>query len=213
VLAAYLREPAHHRWARTTAADAIGLIAARYLETREEAVAVITEVVEATTQRPGPTTEDDEIVNAFMISELLKLGAVESAPAIERAFAAERVDFTITGDWEDVQIALGLRAERETPKRNYLAEKLFGDTSPEVLDLLRGDLDLGDVLGGPGFDSLGGGWSDPGFDPGFDEGPTPRGALTPAQAREREEKAKRKMQNKRKMAEQSRKQNRKKRKK
>jgi hypothetical protein len=112
---------------------------------------------------------------------------------------------TVTGDWEDAQIDLGLRAERETPARNYLREKLFGDTPPEVLDRLFNTLGMDGPLDGPGA-----AWADPGFKPYFDDGPPPLGALTPAQIKQREVEAKRKAKNKRKMAQQSRKQNRKK---
>jgi hypothetical protein len=41
---------------------------------------------------------------------------VEVAPAMQRAFAADRVDLSILGDWEDVQVELGLKATRETPR-------------------------------------------------------------------------------------------------
>jgi hypothetical protein len=49
---------------------------------------------------------------------------VESAAAIERAFAAKRVDLTITGDWNEVQVDLGLktRAEIRQMQRNVDAE-------------------------------------------------------------------------------------------
>jgi hypothetical protein len=57
---------------------------------------------------------------------------------------------------------------------------------------------------------LGRGGADPGYDASFDDGPPPKGALTPEQIREREAEAKRKAKSKRKMAAQSRKQNRKK---
>ncbi len=46
---------------------------------------------------------------------------------MEKAFAEEKVDLTIQGDWEDVQIELGLLDERQTPAKNYLMENLFGE--------------------------------------------------------------------------------------
>ena len=54
--------------------------------------------------------------NAFTISSLINLQAVEAVPVIEQAFAADKVDWSIQGDWEEVQIALGLLTERITPK-------------------------------------------------------------------------------------------------
>ena len=43
---------------------------------------------------------------------------------MERAFVADRVDIGVQGDWEDVQIDMGLRHERETPKPDYAASTL-----------------------------------------------------------------------------------------
>ena len=39
---------------------------------------------------------------------------------MEQAFAADKVDISIQGDWEDVQIELGLLAERLTPQPHYV---------------------------------------------------------------------------------------------
>jgi hypothetical protein len=55
---------------------------------------------------------------------------------MEKAYAAERVDLTISGDWEDAQIELGLLNERESPKRNYLMEDLE-KKNPETAGLLK----------------------------------------------------------------------------
>lgn len=41
---------------------------------------------------------------------------MESASIIERAFAADCVDESIPGDWEDVQVELGLKPFREKPR-------------------------------------------------------------------------------------------------
>jgi hypothetical protein len=61
----------------------------------------------------------DFAVLRFIISSLLNLEAVEAAPVMERAFAADRVDISIPGDWEDAQIELGLMQERQTPRPQY----------------------------------------------------------------------------------------------
>jgi hypothetical protein len=44
---------------------------------------------------------------------------------MERAFAAGQVELPVAGDWEDVQIEMGLRQTRATPKPNY-AESIAG---------------------------------------------------------------------------------------
>ena len=60
-------------------------------------------------------------LNGFLINSLIDLRAVEAASLMERAFAADSVDISIMGDWEDVQIELGLLDERQTPKPHYVS--------------------------------------------------------------------------------------------
>ena len=57
------------------------------------------------------------MLNAFLISPLLDLGAKEAAPVMGKAFAAGRVDEDVQGDWEDVQIELGLKGDREHERK------------------------------------------------------------------------------------------------
>jgi hypothetical protein len=58
-------------------------------------------------------------VNAFLVSDLIDLNAVAAAPLMEEAFAADAVDESVTGDWEDVRIELGLLEGRITPLPRY----------------------------------------------------------------------------------------------
>lgn len=109
-LAAYLAEATHGTYASATAGTALREIGARYPETREAGVAALVARLEHFEQ-------NDEGLNAFLVSDLIDLEAREAAPLMERAFAGERVDEMVCGDWEDVQIALGLKAEREHPRK------------------------------------------------------------------------------------------------
>jgi len=62
--------------------------------------------------------ENESDVNAFLVEALVELGAKEAAPVIERAFAEGYVDPMVMGDWEDVQVELGLKsAEEGAPKQ------------------------------------------------------------------------------------------------
>ena len=62
--------------------------------------------------------ENEPDVNAFLVEALVELGAKEAAPLIERAFAEGYVDPIVMGDWEDVQVELGLKsAEEVAPKQ------------------------------------------------------------------------------------------------
>jgi hypothetical protein len=69
--------------------------------------------------------------NGVLIASLMDLEAQESAPLMERAFAAKRVDSSIAGDWIDVQYGLGLisQAEIYDLRRQVDAEKLRSKTS------------------------------------------------------------------------------------
>lgn len=62
--------------------------------------------------------------NGYLVAILMGLEDVDAAPLMERAFAAGAVAHVVAGDWEDVQIGLGLKRERETPSPNYLYEDL-----------------------------------------------------------------------------------------
>lgn len=101
---------------RAAGADALGALAMRLPETRAACVAALTSVL------ARADTEPD--VAAFVVSALVHAGAVEAAPAIEAAFAADRVEVSYNGDWEDVQLALGLLAERRTPRPRYVHPRL-----------------------------------------------------------------------------------------
>jgi len=117
-LEAYLADSSHGLWARVAASASLSEIGLRHPSSRAECVAALTRQLER-------YEENDEVINADVIAALIKLKAVEAAPVMERAFAARRVDNSVSGDWEDVQIEMGLRQTRETPQPNYLANK-FG---------------------------------------------------------------------------------------
>jgi hypothetical protein len=52
--------------------------------------------------------DNDDALNAFLISYLLQLSAVEAAEVIERAYASGRVDEGVVGRWDDVRAELGV---------------------------------------------------------------------------------------------------------
>jgi len=107
---------AHRQRGRAAALRSLTAIAWASPEARGECVSRLQSMLE------GFEGEASEF-NAFMICELLDLDAAEAAPLIERAFAAGQVDESICGDWEDVQIGLGMKSEREHPRKpNRLLE-------------------------------------------------------------------------------------------
>jgi hypothetical protein len=114
-LRALLRDPRADQWARVAAAGGLRHIAEAEPATRDEAVAAITEVL-------GLLSGNDPDFNALLISALIGMRAAETAPLIRRAFEADAVEESIVGDWEDVQIALGLLDQRITPRPHYHLE-------------------------------------------------------------------------------------------
>lgn len=100
-LQTYLADESNGLFARTTAARCLEEIGKRYIDARVEAIASLTKQLEE-------FEKQDPRLNAFLIVDLVDLNAVEAAPVMERAFSANRVDEMIMGDWEDVQVELGL---------------------------------------------------------------------------------------------------------
>ena len=70
--------------------------------------------------------EDELIVASFTMRQLVELKATEAAGVIEKLFAKDRIDLMVQGDWEDIQIGLGLKSERSTARPKFpLLPRLF----------------------------------------------------------------------------------------
>jgi hypothetical protein len=114
-LTTYLADTSHSLYPRTKAATCLEAIGNAHPEARADCVAVLTRQLER-------FAENDYALNAFIISSLVDLNAVEALPVIEQAYLADRVDQFIMGDFEDVQIGLGLK--EADPNRPSLFERL-----------------------------------------------------------------------------------------
>ena len=115
-LAEYLKDDKNGLYARVDAAKSLHAIAKAHPETREECVQILASVLES-------YEENDEGLNGFIIYDLVRLRAVEQIDLIEKAFESESVDEMIMGDFEDVQVELGLIEKRIT-KRVPFFERL-----------------------------------------------------------------------------------------
>jgi len=114
-LRAFLADAAHGEWSRVAAANSLVSIAQRHSASRDEVVAILSAQL-------ARFAEQERNFNACLVADLaFDLHATEAAPVIEQAFAADTVDLMMMGDWEDVQIKLGLLAKRKTPQRDYAA--------------------------------------------------------------------------------------------
>jgi hypothetical protein len=114
----FLADAEHGEWARIAAGEGLVKMVERFPEIREQAVVIITDQLRR-------FAEQERVVNAFLVQALCDLKAIESAPVIEQAFAADTVDLLVLGDWEEAQILLGLIEERVTPAPNFF-EMEFG---------------------------------------------------------------------------------------
>lgn len=76
--------------------------------------------------------KNDPGINGFLILGLCDLKAVDQAPDIKKAFDARRVDLMVMGDWDDVQVELGLKTRKEVSQKRTRPEAL-GVFSQEVL--------------------------------------------------------------------------------
>ena len=126
-LATFMADRSHKEWPRINATSCVKEIATRWPEARSESVAILSEQLEQ-------FTENEPDFNAFLILALVKLGAKEAAPLMEQAFAAERVDLIVMGDWEDVQVRLGLITPEkvERIRSETLAEAVMPSTTQEM---------------------------------------------------------------------------------
>jgi hypothetical protein len=113
-LRAYMADTTHGLWARVAAVHSLTEIGKHDPNTRDEVIAILIAQLEH-------FAEQDRALNANLALTLAAdLHAVEAAPVLERAYAADAVDLMMLGDWEDAQIKLGLLDERQTPQPDYM---------------------------------------------------------------------------------------------
>lgn len=106
----YLADPSHSTYARVAAGHALSEIGSQHPETRDACVQALISTLQ-------DYQNDDESVNAFTLSYLAELKAVEAAPLAEEIFKADRAELEIAGDYEDFQIRVGMLQKRVTQSR------------------------------------------------------------------------------------------------
>ena len=115
-LAAHIADPSRAEFARIYAMDGIEHIGTQHPEARDEAVQILMRQLEHF-EDEQEKEEDIYEINGFLVSNLVKLKAIEAAPLIERAFAADRIDEFIVGDWDDVQVEFGMKSREEVEEK------------------------------------------------------------------------------------------------
>jgi hypothetical protein len=98
---------------RYAAMNVLTRVATHWPDARDQAVEVLTAFLR-------DWRDQDPEFNAFLIAELVDSGATEAAPLMAAAFEADAVELSMNGDWEDVQVRMGLLAERTTPRPRYM---------------------------------------------------------------------------------------------
>jgi hypothetical protein len=95
-------------YTRYVALGVLPEVAAHWPDSRDQCVEVLTAFLR-------DWSDQDPEFNASVIAELVDMKATEAAPLIAAAFEGDAVDISVNGDWEDVQVQMGLLAERTTP--------------------------------------------------------------------------------------------------
>lgn len=105
-LPASLADSSYDEDARLSAISSVEKIGTRWPEARPACVALLMKQLEL-------FTENEPEVNGFLILALVERHATEADPLLAQAFTAERVDPIVRGEWEEVQVELGLKATAE----------------------------------------------------------------------------------------------------
>jgi yecA family protein len=111
-LQAFIRDRANQEYARSMAVDALGEVVRQEAGLREKVISVLAACLQA-------GANDDLWVNSALVSTLMDCDAVEAIDVIREAYAADKVDWSVCGDVEEVELGLGLREKRDTPAPRY----------------------------------------------------------------------------------------------
>jgi hypothetical protein len=104
----FLKEGGDKLWGRVLATDSLKVIGNKYYQAKVVCIHVLLEQLKE-------FYDNQDTLNAFLISSLIDLKGTEALPVIEEAFQADMVDLVVCGDWEDVQIEFGILKNRNTP--------------------------------------------------------------------------------------------------
>jgi HEAT repeat protein len=108
-LTAFLNDNSHSEFARGMAIGALEEIAKRDPSTRNDVVGIITHYLDD----PDPKATG---LNGTAVNALITLEARESIETLRRLYKSGTVDLFACGDVEDVEIELGLRTQRSSPR-------------------------------------------------------------------------------------------------
>ncbi len=108
-LSAYLADSGNPLFARICAANSLEKIGKAHPGHWDECIDILTAQLRRFAQ-------NDPTLNGFLIVNLVELKALQSLECMREAFNQDCVDISVMGDMEDVEIDLGVRTGRSTPK-------------------------------------------------------------------------------------------------
>lgn len=114
----YLADETRPMFSRASMAEGLVFMAQQHPELRQDCINHIERQV-------THYADNDPTLNGLLISCLIDLKAVEAMPVIQQAYQEDCVDLSIHGDLEDVEIDLGLREERSTPRPRLWPDDSF----------------------------------------------------------------------------------------
>jgi hypothetical protein len=118
----FVHDSSHTEFARMIAADALGKIAERHPSAKDRVIAIFTEYLD----NPDSSATG---LNGSAVNALLDLEARSSIDTLRRLYRSGNVDLFVCGDIEDVEIELGLRTQRTTPRPDLA--QVYGLSKPD----------------------------------------------------------------------------------
>jgi uncharacterized protein len=131
-LASYWQRGRKEQFADVLAMDSLFEIAGSYPQTRDRVIAI------ARNYMANPTVSNYSL-NTLLMAHLVDIGAREAIDGIRQLFALDCIDISCAGDLEDIEIELGLREQRSTPRpsqANFGPSGLLEDEKPEDDDII-----------------------------------------------------------------------------
>lgn len=128
VLLGLIDQPGHPDDAYLAWVEGLALIGEAHPAARDQ-------VIDALAEQLAQHATNAPVLNAFFAFGLVKLKAVAMAPLLEAAFAAGRVDESVSGNWDDAQILMGLKppdAAFHARERARMAAMQGADDDPDA---------------------------------------------------------------------------------
>jgi hypothetical protein len=119
----FLEDSGHTQFARMIAAGALGKIAELHPSAKDRIIALLTEYLD----NPDPSATG---LNGSAVNALIDLDARSSIDTLRRLYRSGNVDLFACGDIEDVEIELGLRTQRTTPRPDLA--QVYGFPKPAL---------------------------------------------------------------------------------